>query len=51
MTAANKILRDDAARRDAISVHDRSIPKRTDPLSGLRPPRAALFKRSCVLAA
>ena len=25
MTAANKILRDDAARRDAISTHDRSI--------------------------
>ena len=25
MTAANKTLRDDAARRDAISVHDRSI--------------------------
>ena len=25
MTAASKVLRDDAARRDAISVHDRSI--------------------------
>jgi len=25
MTAATKVLRDDAARRDAISVHDRSI--------------------------
>src|ERR1700688_3515969 len=25
MTAANKTLRDDAARRDAISAHDRSI--------------------------
>jgi hypothetical protein len=25
MTAMNKALRDDAARRDAISVHDRSI--------------------------